>query len=144
MVSEERGRIPRPPDVLVFAAIMACCLIPHRPRLQHPSIYADDIARVADLQMQPLASLLFRPFNEHMAPFFETISWATWQAAGRRLSHAPIAFTLSSYVPFVLCLGLLGWLVRRETGSRTTALATIALFGISPLYAETVFLVFRQ
>ena len=32
-----------------------------------------------------------------MAPVFETVSWVTWQLAGQKLSHAPLAFTLMSY-----------------------------------------------
>ncbi len=139
MTSANQGRIHRAAVVLLIPAFIAMFLVPHLSRIRHPSIYGDDIQRIADLQTRPLSALWFRPFNEHMAPFFETVSWATWQISGRKLTHAPLAFTLASYVPFVLCLGLFGWWVRLETSSRTIALASTALFGLSPLYAETVF-----
>ena len=66
-----------------------------------------------------------------MAPVFQAVSWLTWQLAGGRLVNAPTAFTLASYVPFVLVLGLLGGLVRAETGSLATALASLALFSLT-------------
>src|SRR5512135_1425057 len=136
MTSTDQSRIHQAAVVLLILAFIAIFLVPHLSRIRHPSIYGDDIQRIADLQTRPLSALWFRPFNEHMAPFFETVSWATWQISGRKLTHAPLAFTLASYVPFVLCLGLFGWWVRLETSSRTTALASTALFGLSPLYAE--------
>jgi hypothetical protein len=139
MASTDQGRIHRAAVVLLILAFLVIFLVPHLSRIRHASIYFDDISRIADLQTRPLSALWFRPFNEHMAPFFETVSWAVWQVAGRKLTHAPLAFTLASYVPFVLCLGLLAWWVRHETSSRTTALASTALFGLSPLYAEAVF-----
>jgi len=139
MTSTDQGRIHQAAVVLLILAFGAILLVPHLPRIRHPSIYGDDVQRIADLQTRPLCALWFRPFNEHMAPFFETVSWATWQISGRKLMNAPLAFTLASYVPFVLCLGMLGWWVRLETSSRTAALASTALFGLSPLYAETVF-----
>jgi hypothetical protein len=120
-------------------ALLLILLVPHLSRIRHASLYGDDVQRIADLQARPLSALWFRPFNEHMAPFFETVTWATWQAAGRELTGAPLAFTLASYVPFVLCLVWLERLVRIESGSRATALAATVLFGLSPLSAETVF-----
>jgi hypothetical protein len=120
---------------LAFCTIIA---VPHLPRLHHPTIYSDDVARIADLQAYPLHLLWFRPFNEHMAPFFQTVSWVAWQAAGEDLPRAPLALTLASYLPFLLCLVLLPVWIRRETGSRTAALATVAVFSLSPLYAEAV------
>ena len=139
MARIDRDRIRRAAGSLLFPAFVAILAIPHLPRIRHPSLYSDDVQRVVDLQTNPLHSLWFRPFNQHMAPFFETISWLAWRAAGRDLTRAPMAFTLASYVPFVLCLGLLARWLRRETGSTATALAATALFGLSPIYAETVF-----
>ena len=54
-----------------------------------PVSISDDVTRIEHLQTMPLGELLFRPFNEHVAPVFELVSWVTWQLAGRRLSHAP-------------------------------------------------------
>jgi hypothetical protein len=124
---------------LIGMALILVCLSLHLPRLRHPSIYSDDLARIGDLQARSLSALLFLPFNEHMAPFFQSVSWTTWQLARRTLTSAPLAFTLASYLPWVLCLALLGRLIAHATGSPTTALVSVALFGITPLYAEVVF-----
>jgi hypothetical protein len=123
----------------IGTALILVCLSLHLPRLLHPSIYGDDVARIGDLQTRPLAGLVFLPFNEHMAPFFQSASWTTWQLAGRSLTMAPLAFTLASYLPWVLCLSILGRLIAHATGSPTTALVAVALFGITPLYAEVVY-----
>jgi hypothetical protein len=113
------------------------CLLPHALRLQHPSIYSDDVFRIADLQMMRLGAMMVRPINEHMAPLFELVSWTTWNVAGRRLTAAPLAFTIASFLPFLLCAVVLGVLVRREFKSTTTALAAIAVFDLSFLYVDT-------
>jgi hypothetical protein len=139
-VGRARGRT-RAHDVVVgllavsFAVI---CLTPHAIRFHHASLYGDDVVRIADLQTRPLTDLLVRPFNEHVAPFFELVSWTTWQLAARKVSRAAVAFTAMSIVPFVLCAIALGMLIRRETGSLTTALCALAVFCLSPVHAECV------
>jgi hypothetical protein len=125
--------------VLLTVAFVAVCLGPHLDRIRHPSLFADDVTRIMRLQTEPLSVLLFRPFQEHMAPLFEIVSWATWQAAGRRLSHAPLAFTVASYVPFIVVLGLLGGFVRKELASATTAAVAVAAYCLSSLHLETVY-----
>ena len=50
-----------------------------------------------------------------------------------------LAFTLASYVPFFLCLWLLGLVLRRELRSTTTALAGVAAFSLSSLHSETAY-----
>jgi hypothetical protein len=124
---------------LIGMALLLVCLSLHLPRLRHPSIYGDDLVRIGDLQVRSLSGLLFLPFNEHMAPFFQSVSWTTWQLAGRSLTAAPLTFTLASYVPWLLCLIILGRLIAHATGSPTAALVSVALFGITPLYPEVVF-----
>ena len=124
---------------LAALAFVAVCLGPHWHRLQHPSLFTDDVVRIGDLQTKPLAVLLFRPIQEHMAPVFETVSWVTWQLAGQRLSNAPLVFTLMSYVPFLLCLLLVAMVLRRELGSPTTALVAVAAFSLSSLHSETIY-----
>jgi hypothetical protein len=119
--------------------LLALCLWPYAGHLKEASLLGDDAQRVEDLQVRPLSALWFRPFNEHMAPAFETVSWITWRCAGRRLTGAPWAFTVASYVPFVLCLVLLKALVRRELGSPTAAAVAVALFALTPAYTEVVF-----
>jgi hypothetical protein len=124
--------------VALRAAFVSLCLLPHAARLRFPSLVGDDVLRVEDLQAYPLSSLWFRPFNEHMAPIFETVSWATWRLAGRRLAAAPLAFTIASFLPFVLCLAALGKLARRAFGSATTARVAVVLFALTPAYFEVV------
>jgi hypothetical protein len=121
---------------LMAVSFLAICLSPHVGRLSDPSLFSDDVTRIERLQTMPLGTLLFRPFNEHIAPVFELVSWVTWQLAGRRLTHAPAAFTAAALVPFLLCLVALGRLVRRESGSSTAALAAVAAFSLSAVHIE--------
>jgi hypothetical protein len=139
MDSRSVGRLKPAGIVLLGVVLLTLVLLPHFDRLRNPTIYCDDVHRIADLQERPLTQLWFRAFNEHVAPFFETVSWVTWKCAGERLTNAPVAFTLASYVPFVLCLGLLAVWVRLETGSANLAFVAGALFGLSPLYIEAVY-----
>ena len=125
-------------SIALAVLFVSLCLLPHAARLRFPSLVGDDVLRVENLQAHPLRMLWFRPFNEHMAPIFETVSWVTWRLAGRRLAAAPWAFTVSSFMPFVFCLGALGDLARRAFGSVTTALVAVALFALTPAYFEVV------
>jgi hypothetical protein len=124
--------------VLLAITCAGMCLWPHASRLLHPSLFSDDVIRIADLQTRPLARLLFRPFNEHVAPIFEAVSWVTWRLAGQRLSYAAAAFTTASLLPFLLCLPALCVLVDRETRSPTTGLCAAVLLCLSPVHAEAV------
>lgn len=133
-------RISREASSLAPVLILGLlCLGPYLGRLKHASLYADDVARIADLQTRPLGAMLFRPFNEHIAPLFEGVSWLTWQLVGRRLANAPLAFTLAAYLPFALTLLVLRRVVDRETGSKAAALAAVAVFSLSWLAIETVY-----
>lgn len=118
---------------------VAICFVPFLSRLRWPSIYADDVVRLSQLQTETLGGMLFQPFNEHVAPLFQLVSWLTWQLAGRSLANLPLAFTLASFVPFLLTLGMLHKVMRRETGSDATAFACVALFALSWLAVETVY-----
>jgi hypothetical protein len=124
------------PPALAFLAV---CLGPYLARLRNPSLYADDIDRVAQLRESTLGALLFAPFNEHMAPLFQLVSWLTWGLVGRSLARAPLAFTLASYAPFLLALVVLARLLRLETSSRAAALAGVAVFSVSWLAIESVY-----
>lgn len=120
-------------------AFLAVCLAPYAARLGSPSLYADDVERVIQLRTGTLGGILFVPFNEHIAPLFQAVSWASWRLAGGQLARAPLAFTLASFLPFPPALALLGWVVRRETRSRVAALACVAVFSLSWLAVETVY-----
>jgi hypothetical protein len=126
-------------SILLALTFVAICLGPHTIRLLHPSLYTDDVRRIEDLQTRPLAKLLFRPIQEHMAPFFEMVSWFVWTLAGHQVSSCPLAFTLASYVPFVLSLVLLGLLIRREMGSSTTALTMIVALAVASIDVEVLY-----
>jgi hypothetical protein len=135
------GQTHGAPDAAVALLAMAfvtLCSLPHAARLFHPSLFSDDVIRIADLQTKPLLALLLRPFNEHVAPVFELVSWTTWQLAGRLLSNAAVAFTMASILPFLLCMPALGELVRRESRSLTTGLCATAVFCLSAVHSEAV------
>jgi hypothetical protein len=136
--SPNRNHGSRAAAGLLAAGFAAACLFLSLPRLKRPCLYGDDVLRIIDLQTKPLSTLLFRPINEHMAPFFELVSWATWDLAGRKLVRAPLAFALTSIVPFLACLALLRRVAQRELGSITAARAAVAIFSISTVYAEVV------
>jgi hypothetical protein len=102
--------------------LLTLCFLPWAKHLRREaSLLGDDTQRVEDLQLKPLSALLFRPFNEHLAPVFETVSWIAWQAAGRSVEHAAWTFTVASYLPFLLCVIGIGIVARRGFGSWTAA-----------------------
>ncbi len=122
---------------LVLGLIL--CISPYARRLRNPSLYADDVDRVAQLQTEPLRTLLFAPFNEHLAPLFQVVSWSTWQLSGHSLSAARWGFTIASFVPFVFTLALLARVLNRETRSAGATLTALAVFSVSWLAVETVY-----
>lgn len=128
---------PRP-GLVPALVVIGLCLVPVGSRLRHPSLYSDDVVRIAQLRgASSLGSILFAPFNEHMAPAFQLVSWLTWKGAGEDLTRAPLAFSIAAAVPHLLCLAMLGALVRRETGSGPAALVATATLGVSGAITET-------
>jgi hypothetical protein len=122
---------------LLLVTFGLAVLEPLRMRAKGPSIYADDVVRIAQVRTMPLSQMVVRPFNEHLAPLFELETAAVWSLCGERLSHAPLAFTLASLLPFLFCEIALLTLLRRETASWTAALAGVAVFGVTWLPIET-------
>lgn len=131
---DRRGRILCVVLTLLFGLIV---VEPLRMRFRAPSIYADDVVRIAQVRTMPLSEMAVRPFNEHLAPLFELVTWTVWTLSGGRLTHAPLGFTLASLLPFALCEIALVLLVRRETLSWTAAMVGVAVFGLSWLPIET-------
>lgn len=141
MPSTQGLSVPPTRRLSIVPPVVACLILiasPHLARLGSPSLYADDVDRVAQVRAEPLGRMLFAPFNEHVAPLFQLVTWFTWRVAGERLARAPMAFTLASFLPFVLTLALLWRVLRRETRGDAGALAGMAIFSISWLSIETV------
>ena len=86
-----------------------------------------------------MATRLVAPFNEHLAPFFETVSTLTWWVTGGKLEFVPLGFTLVSYIPFLGCPGILWLLVRHEFDSPAAAWMAVTLFATTPIYAECIY-----
>lgn len=115
-------------------AMIAAYLVPHAHRLGHPSIFGDDVARIYNVETQTLPGALTTPFNEHVAPVFDAVTWISWLASGRRLSSIPAAFTIAAYVPFLLAIAALAALARRDLGSWPAAVVVVAAFAVAPIH----------
>ena len=124
---------------LLIAILIGLWLYPWSIRLRTPSVVLDDIARIEHIQSVPLATRLVAPFNEHLAPFFETVSTLTWWVTGGKLEFVPLGFTLVSYIPFLGCLRILWLLVRHEFDSPAAAWMAVTLFATTPIYAECIY-----
>lgn len=135
------SRVRRRGAILVTGLLLlAICVWPwSKHLLRETSLLGDDTPRIEDLQLKPLSALLFRPFNEHLAPVFESVSWIAWHAAGKSLERAAWTFTVASYIPFVLCVIGIGLVAGRAFGSWTAAGIVSALFALTPAYAEVVY-----
>jgi hypothetical protein len=114
-------------------------LVPVLRRLRHPTILGDDITRVVDLTRFSFGEHLFRPFDEHIAPFFQLVSWLAWQIIGHDVRLTPLGFAVASAISWGLVLSLLGLWLLHETGSRTATLVAVALVAQSPLVLESVY-----
>jgi hypothetical protein len=113
-------------------------LYPVIARIRRPTLLGDDVQRLVELIELPLGKLLVRPFNEHLAPLFDFVSWLTWQAVGHDLRLAPLGFCLASVLPWVLLLVLMGAWLKRETGSSTATAIAVAWAAQSPLALEAM------
>ena len=122
------------PGVL-FAVL---CGAPYLRWSAHPSLFDDDFLRVGSLRRSTLGEALFRPFNEHMAPLFEAVSWLAWRGAGRQVLALPTAFQAASFIAFGLTVALLAAVTRRELRSTTASLVAVALLCLSSVSSETV------
>lgn len=125
--------------LLVTLGLLSCLALHYAGRLAHPSLYSDDIVRIAAIRNESIGHLMLRPFNEHLAPFFELVTWLVWYGCGASLNAAPLAFTVASYVPIVLSLGLLWIWMKHVWDSSFVAWSAVMLFGLSNVYAEVVY-----
>jgi hypothetical protein len=119
-------------------AVLGACVAPHLARLGHPSLYADDLIRVATVRTQGVGRTLFLPFNEHVAPLFDLLSRGAWRLAGSRLDGAAGAYTGAAFAALPIALALLWGIVRRATGSAAAGLGALAVAGGTALYVEAV------
>ncbi len=126
------------PVALLGAAYVACCTWPYLRWWADPILFDDDLVRVGGLRRSGLSGSLFRPFNEHMAPLFEVVSWAAWRAAGREVLAVASTFRVASFVARAATAAMLGLVVGREARSTAAPLAALALFSLSSVSAETV------
>ena len=135
-----RSRPKRPLAMAWAVGFAATCGLPYLLWWAHPSLFDDDFLRVGGLRRSTLGESLFRPFNEHMAPLFETVTWLAWVGAGRRVSSTPLAFQVSSYLAFGATVALLAaWVGRggpvkdRLAGGRRSVQPLGGLGGNGPL-----------
>src|SRR3954454_19992805 len=76
-------------EALLLVGGVLACLFPYAGRLGHPSLYADDVIRIIQLRAFPFGRLLLLPFNEHVWPLFQGVSWLTGRWAGGELHDRP-------------------------------------------------------
>ena len=131
-------RVARLAALVLAIAFVGLCLAPGLLRLANPTLYGDDVVRIVQLRTRTPGELLFRPFNEHMAPLFEVVTRAAWELGGGRIANAPTALVLASIVPFAATLLLLGRVIGRELGSPSTALAAVAILALASNDGEVV------
>ncbi len=120
------------------AAFVVACAWPYARWWAHPSLFDDDFLRVGSLRRSDLSEALFRPFNEHMAPLFEVVSWLAWVGSGRSILTIALGFQVASYAATATTAALLAAWIRREVRSTTAGLAAVDLFLLSSVAAETV------
>ena len=92
--------------------------------------------RLVNLIEHPVRELMFWPCNEHIAFFFDLITWGCWQLIGHELRLAPLGYSVAAVLPWTLV-----WRWRlggsRESGSRAASLVAVAIVAQSPLVVET-------
>ena len=130
-----RRRMVRVGLILVF---LGFCVTPYLGWGRYPSLFDDDFARVGDFRRSDLSSSLFRPFNEHLAPLFEFVSWLAWWGAARRVEGIADGFLVASYLAAAATVTCLAALVRLELRSTLAAMIAVSSFCLSTVSAETV------
>lgn len=124
--------------ILSATVLVLLCGIPYLRWMAYPSLFDDDFLRVGSLRRTSLVEALFRPFNEHMAPLFEIVTWLAWQGSGRSLINVPLAFMVASMLAFGVTVGLIGTMITHELRSRSAGLLAVVVFTLSAVSAETV------
>ena len=118
--------------------ILLACIGPHLGSTRSPSLFDDDLIRVGALRRGVFPAALFQPFNEHLAPLFELVSWLGWWAAGRDVERLAASFHVASFAAWGATSLALAAVVRRELRSSRAAAVALIGFGLSPVAIETV------
>ena len=135
---EDRGARTRAAAAVAWAVAGVACAVPLVLAWPDPSLFDDDLIRVGALRRGHFPALLFRPFNEHLAPLFELASWLAWRAVGGRVESVAAAFQVAAYAAWGATLAALVALIRSELRSGPPALLAVAWLAVAPAGAETV------
>ena len=141
--TEDPGPPPSRPDqrwesMGLTVLLIAVCSWPYVQRAFDPSLFDDDLIRVGGLRRFGFGESLLRPFNEHLAPLFECVSWLAWWGVGRRVDRIAVGFEVAAYCATIATMLALGAWVRLETRSRFAMMIAVAWFSLTTVAVETV------
>ena len=122
----------------LICLIVFLCGTPQVESWRFPSLFDDDLTRVGALRRGDFPAALFRPFNEHLAPLFELVSWLAWWAVGQRVDRVATGFLVASYVAWGVTLTALGAVVRLELRSSRAAVFAVTSFALATVSIETL------
>ena len=124
--------------IALMALIVLTCVAPQVESWRFPSLFDDDLTRVGGLRRGHFPAALFRPFNEHLAPLFELVSWLAWWGVGERVDRVATGFLIASYVAWGATLAALAAVVRLELRSNRAAAVAVLSFALATTSIETV------
>lgn len=125
---------------VLLLGVLAClaALALHAPSIARPMILRDDFPILVDSwTWEDATRNLWVPFNEHVMPLGRLSTWALVQLAGAP-TGLPLAAALQGPLAVLVGMWLVFAFVGRECGRPFPALAAMALFGVSTVYAEAV------
>lgn len=122
-----------------WAAVICLASLALRvPAIVQPSLFLDDFQVLArSWTWHDAWANLWVPANEHSMPLGRLSTWVLVRLAGS-LENVPLVFSLQGPIALIAAMVLTYLFVSRETGSPTTGLLAMALFGVSTRYFESV------